>query len=207
MVKILGICGSYKRGATYAALKAALEEAEKQGDVETKLIELKGRTINACIGCNRCIKEGVNACLTFHDDCDEVFDAIGEADGYIFASPVYGMGITPALSAVFSRLRPNYNLSKNNPDINLYKVGGAIAVGGTRNGGEESAVNDIFGIFHTKGITIVNGGLGAYSGGMGWSRDGGSKGMEEDETGMAHVRQLGRRVAKAAIAMKKGSEE
>ena len=189
-VKILGICGSYRRASTYAALQAALDEAAQQEGVETRLIELRGRDIHACVNCNHCMREEVNAFL--------------EADAYIIASPVYGMGITPILSAAFSRFRPNFLLSRANPDMNLYKVGGAITVGGARNGGEESAVACIHGFYHTKGITVVNGGLGAYSGGCVWSKDGGAEGALAEEIGIRHARALGRRVAKAAIVMKRG---
>lgn len=205
-VKILGICGSYRRASTYAALQAALDEAAQQEGVETRLIELRGRDIHACVNCNRCMREEVNACLSFDgkDDMRELFNAFLEADAYIIASPVYGMGITPILSAAFSRFRPNFLLSRANPDMNLYKVGGAITVGGARNGGEESAVACIHGFYHTKGITVVNGGLGAYSGGCVWSKDGGAEGALADEIGIRHARALGRRVAKAAIIMKKG---
>lgn len=205
-VKILGICGSYRKASTYAALKAALEEAAKHEGVETELIELRGREIHACVGCNRCKKEGVNACLTFHDGMDEVFDAFMKADAFIIASPIYSMGITPVLAAMFSRFRPNINLSLKDPDMNLFKVGGAIAVGGTRNGGQESTILGIHGFYHTKGITVVNGGLGAYSGGSVWSQDGGAEGALADEEGIAHAKAVGRRVAKAALAMKRGTE-
>ena len=206
-VKILGICGSYRKASTYAALQAAMEAAAAQGDVETRIIELRGRDVHACIGCDRCKKEAINACLTFHDGMDEVFDAFMEADAYIIASPVYSMGITPVLSAVFSRFRPNINLSLKNPDMNLFKVGGAIAVGGTRNGGQESAISCIQGFYHTKGITVVNGGLGAYSGGSVWSRDGGAEGARADEEGIRHAQAVGRRVAKAALALQRGTAQ
>ena len=201
-VKLLGICGSYRHASTHAALSAALEEADNFDGVTTTLYELRGQDIHACIGCNRCIKEGINACLAFEsDDMKNVFHTFMDADAYLIASPVYSMGITPVLNAFFSRFRPNFLLSKQNPDINLLKVGGAIAVGGTRNGGQESAINAIHGFYHTKGISIVNGGLGAYSGGAVWSRDRGAEGAGEDEEGIKHVRAMGRRVAKAAIAM------
>lgn len=207
-VKILGICGSYRKASTYAALEAAMDEAAKVEGVETQIIELRGRKMSACMGCNRCIKENVNQCLSYpDDDMQEVFDAIGQADGFIIASPIYAMSITPSLSMVFSRLRPNFVLTRVNPDINLYKVGGAIAVGGTRNGGQEMTINAIHGLYHTKGITVVNGGLGVYGGGSVWSGDGGAQGAKDDEVGMKHVRAMGRRVAKAAVAMKRGSEQ
>jgi len=201
-VKLLGICGSYRRASTYTALSAALEEAGKLPGVETTLYELRGQEIHGCIGCNRCLNEGVNGCLAFGtDDMKKVFDLFMEADAFLIATPVYSMGITPVLSAFFSRFRPNFLLSRENPDMNLFKVGGAIAVGGTRNGGQETAINAIHGFYHTKGITIVNGGLGAYSGGSVWSKDGGAEGALADELGMRHARTMGRRVAKAALAM------
>lgn len=204
-VKILGICGSYRRASTYAALCAALEEAALQEGVEVQMIELRGRDIHACVGCNRCKKEEINDCLTFKDDMEEVFNAFMEADGYIIASPIYSMGVTPVLASMFSRFRPNINLSLKDPDMNLFKVGGAIAVGGTRNGGQECTINCIHGFYHTKGITVVNGGLGAYAGGSVWSRDGGMEGAMADEIGIRNARAVGRRVAKVAVAMKKGT--
>ena len=47
MVKILGICGSPRRKSAYTALLAALEAARDSGEqVETELVELRGRKIN-----------------------------------------------------------------------------------------------------------------------------------------------------------------
>ncbi|MPM59533.1 hypothetical protein SDC9_106377 [bioreactor metagenome] len=207
-VKLLGVCGSYRRASTHAALACALEEAGRQPGVETTLIELRGRNIHGCIGCNRCINEGINACLAFpEDDMKPVFDLFLTCNAFLIATPIYSMGVTPVLSAFFSRFRPNFLLSRENPDMNLLKVGGAIAVGGARNGGQESAINAIHGFYHTKGITVVNGGLGAYSGGAVWSQDKGREGALADEVGMRHVRALGRRVAKAALAMHAGRAE
>ncbi len=202
--KILGICGSYRRAATYTALELALESAASLPGIETQLIELRGRNIQACIGCNQCIKKEINDCLAFKDDMQEIFEVFQEADGYITASPIYGMGMTPLLSAYFSRFRPNFILSKHDPDRNLFRVGGAIAVGGTRNGGQENTIAAIHGLYHTKGITVINGGLGAYSGGSVWSRDKGREGVLADEIGTRHVQALGRRVAKAALAFQNG---
>ena len=200
-VKLLGICGSYRRASTYTALAAALDEAGKQGEVETSLLELRGLEIHPCIGCNRCLKENINACLAFRDDMADPFELFMAADAYLIATPIYSMGMTPVLSAFFSRFRPNFLLSRENPDMNLFKVGGAIAVGGTRNGGQETAISAIHGFYHTKGITVVNGGLGAYSGASVWSQDKGAEGAMADEAGMRHARTMGRRVAKAALAM------
>jgi len=201
-VKLLGICGSYRKASTYTALTYALEEAEKQGNIEVTILELAKKNIHPCIGCNRCIKEGVNACPTFKgDDMDGMFETFMSADAYLIASPVYSMGMTPILTSLFSRFRPNFLLSRKDPDMNLLKVGAAIAVGGTRNGGQESTITQIHGFYHTKGITVVNGGLGAYSGGCVWSHDGGSEGVISDEENLRNLKAIGRRIAKAATAI------
>ena len=203
-IKLLGICGSVRRGATYEALSIALEEAARLEGVSCTLMELRGRDIHGCVGCNRCIREEINDCLAFSDDMQEVFQAFLQADAYLIATPVYSMGVTPSLAAFFSRFRPNFVLSRRDPDVNLFKVGGAIAVGGTRNGGQEQAIHAIHGFYHTKRITVVNGGLGAYSGSSVWSQDKGAEGTRSDELGVAHSRAMGRRVAKAALAMQAG---
>ena len=36
-------------------------------------------------------------------------------------------------------------------------MGAAIAVGGTRNGGQEGALNAILGFYHTQGMVVCNG--------------------------------------------------
>ena len=53
MIKILGICGSPRRKSAYTALKTALEAVEKSGEeVQTELVELRGKKMNLCIHCN-----------------------------------------------------------------------------------------------------------------------------------------------------------
>lgn len=58
MIKILGICGSPRRKSAYTALKTALEAAEKSGEeVQTELVELRGKKMNLCIHCNQCLRK------------------------------------------------------------------------------------------------------------------------------------------------------
>ena len=55
MAKILGICASARKESTYYALEKALEAVRTEG-VETALLELRGKKIAPCIGCNLCVK-------------------------------------------------------------------------------------------------------------------------------------------------------
>ena len=151
MVKIIGICGSPRRKSSYAALREALDGALETGDVEVELIELRARKLNFCIHCNKCLREDAVRCTVYEDDMTPLYEKVYQADGMIIASPVYEMNITAQLAAFFNRFRPTWNIIKKDPTFFNRKVGAAIAVGGTRNGGQEGALNAILGFYHTQG--------------------------------------------------------
>lgn len=201
MVKILGICGSPRKKSSYTALEAALEAAKAQGDVEVEIVELRARKMNPCIHCNKCLRDNSDRCTVFDDDMTELYDKFYEADGVIIASPVYEMSITAQLSTFFSRFRSAWMISVKDPYFFTKKVGAAITVGGTRNGGQEFALQTIVNFYNTQGITICNGGSGIYSGAALWNPGDGSQKMN-DEMGMENARALGKKVAIMSKIMK-----
>jgi len=206
-VKILGICGSPRKAASEYALTQALEAAAGVGGVggvETDMIELRGKTINFCIHCDKCLRDGADRCTLHHDDMSDFYDRFYFADGYIVSSPVYDMAIPGQLVTFFNRFRANYTLLKANPDYFMRKAGGAIAVGGTRNGGQESAIKVIHDFYNTMGMTVVNGSMAGYAGASIWSRDRKAEGAAEDEFGIANARALGHKVAQTAILLAGG---
>ncbi len=194
MLKILGVCGSPRRKSTHTALTAALEGASEHGGVETELIELRGRKIAPCMHCNKCLRDQNTHCSIYSDDMDELYDKVYECDAMIIGSPVYEMNITPQLSAFFSRFRPTWVMLQNDSYYFTRKVGSALAVGGTRSGGQETTVNGIMGFYHTQGFTVCNGGAGIYGGVGLWSPGDGS-GKMDDEYGIEKARTLGRKLA------------
>jgi multimeric flavodoxin WrbA len=195
MIRILGICGSPRKAATFYALSRALEAAGEIEGVQTVLVELRGKAINPCTGCNACVKAGIDDCRIYQDDMNSLYRDFYSYDGALIATPVYTMGITGQLAAYFSRFRPSYLKQRDNPDGMLFFPGAAMAVGGTRNGGQETAINAIHGFFHTNGITVVNGGLGIYGGAAVWSQDRMAQGAQDDLKGMENARAIGRRLA------------
>ncbi|MGI9952609.1 flavodoxin family protein [Moorellaceae bacterium AZ2] len=201
MVRILGICGSPRRGATEYVLEKALEVARTLDGVETEMVLLRQKKLHFCLHCDRCITEGVLYCPVHDDDVKEILDKFLQADGYILASPVYLMGMTGQMATLFNRFRPLYTVLKANPEFFFNKVGGAIAVGGTRNGGQEATINCLLGVYHTYGINVVNGGIGIYSGASVWSKDRKAEGAREDEIGMKNACTVALRVAKMALRM------
>ena len=124
-MKIVGILGSPRKGGnTETLLDLALEEAQGKGTL-TEKIALRDKAIAPCDGCLRCFKAG--KCTT-QDDAQEVYQAMLEADGIIWATPVYFWSMTSQTKTMMDR---SYALTV--PELQLInKVGGIILVAGGR---------------------------------------------------------------------------
>ena len=110
-VKILGVSGSPRKGLTDHLTQLALEEAAKVPGVTTEFLPLRTKHIEHCIQCEACLKltpgeKYEHYCRPFHDDMDELMKYWLQFDGYIVASPVYDMNVTPMLNIFFNRFRP-----------------------------------------------------------------------------------------------------
>jgi len=202
MIKILGICGSPRRRSAYTALTAALEGAAASGEeVETELVELRGKQINFCIHCNKCLRDKSDRCSIYQDDMTALYDKFYQADGILIASPVYEMNLTAQTVAFMDRFRSAWMKGIEQPEFFLRKVGAGITVGGTRNGGQEMAVNAINNFFLAQGMTLCTGGNGMYTGAMLWNPGDGTTVMD-DPDGVENARILGKKVAVMARIMK-----
>lgn len=202
MTRLLFICGSPRIASTAYAMEEAKRAAESTGDVSVELLTLKGMKIAPCIGCNACVRREELACQLYHDDFADWNIRFFQYDGVLIGTPVYEMGITPQLNGFFSRFRSEYLNQRKNPFATLYLPGAALAVGGTRNGGQEHAISVIHGFYHTQGMPVVNGGLGVYGGACVWSQDRMAAGAAEDEKGMENARIIGKKLALTAKALR-----
>ena len=125
------------------------------------------------------------------------------ADAYLIGSPVYCYSSTPQIAAFFSRMRPLFHVY---PELMRDKLGSALAVGGTRNGGEEMAVNNLLAMMMARGINIVCNEVYGYAGGFVWSQDKGPDGVEMDQTGMNGVLKLADKLADMALIREYGKK-
>jgi len=155
---VVGICGSpRKAGNTEFLLNEALAVAKERG-FETDKVLLSDTNIDFCNDCGDCSKG--RQCPK-EDDMKHILLALEKADGIVVASPVYFGSVTGQLKAVFDRTIPlrrqGFRL-KN-------KVGCAISVGGSRNGGQEKTLETIQAWMHIHGMIIV--GDDAHFGGIG----------------------------------------
>ena len=201
MVKILGICGSPRKGATEYAVKEALKAAEAFPGVVTDYWGVRGKKIGFCNHCDMCVKN--KQLCHIDDDLKELEGLILEADGVLIGSPVYDMSITAQLQACFNRLRPFYIV---HPSHFKNKVGAGLVTAGTRHGGQETALLNIINFFLMYEFLVTGGAAGCYTGGTIWSKDNKTPGAMDDTVGMNTVLGVGRSLAEASIMARYGRD-
>jgi multimeric flavodoxin WrbA len=178
---IVGICGSPRQQATEHVLKDALMLLKEQG-FETRFWTVRGKWVDYCAHCDYCLKE--TGCVV-QDDVQGLYALLAEAQGIIFASPVYNGGVSAQTKAVMDRMRAVVAADKN---FFRGKVGMGIVVGGDRAGGQEFALMQIHTFYIIQGMIPVGGGFfGANLGATFWSKDT-LEGVKLDEEGFRSLR-------------------
>ena len=105
-VKILGISGSPRHANTETAIKMSLEAAQSTGYADVEYLSLADYKLLGCTGCMKCFgwqapADGELTCYEFpEDEMRLIAPKLLEADGLIFGSPVYVIGVT-ALARTF----------------------------------------------------------------------------------------------------------
>jgi len=205
----LGISGSPRKGRnTDFLVKKALDAAAKVENVETEFVSLADYEIAPCNGCNHCLRE--DSC-PIEDDMQILAEKLLEADGIIIGSPVYYMTVSGLLKNFMDRSRYLRMVELKLKD----KVGGAIAVAGLRNGGQEFTIAAIHNYLLGMGMIVLGPAIGGNSittGGVGTLYDGvDEKGIKwrrvsDDEVAIETSEGLGERIAKVALILKKASK-
>ena len=114
-MEILGFMGSPRiKGLNGNLIDSALKGAESKG-AETKRYNLIKCNIKYCMGCFKCIYENhelpVGKC-PISDDMAKILEAYHQADGYIFATPVYDVYITALMKTFLERKFPLFYKKK-----------------------------------------------------------------------------------------------
>ncbi|MCS3924157.1 flavodoxin family protein [Methanosalsum natronophilum] len=171
-MKILGISGSpVENGNNEILINKVLHIAENR-NFETDKLLLSSCNISPCNACDACRD---NDTCPIEDDMDGVYAKLKQADAIIVSSPVYFGGMTGQLKCLFDRsvLLRRQGFALNN------KLGAAIAVGGSRNGGQEKTIQTIHDCMHVHGMIVI--GDGGHFGGTS------QKPVVEDDVGMKTV--------------------
>jgi len=192
---IVGINGSPNHdGNTVFLLKEALAAAHKSG-AKTELLHVAE------------ILQGVEPpfCEICSSPCDGVCgegNKLGEAsdllrgvDGIIIGSPVYFGTLSGQLKAFWDKTRV---LRREKALLNV--VGGAIAVGGARFGGQETTLKAIHDMMLVQGMIIVGDGCQDFD--CGHQGACAQRPAEKDENGRRRAHILGQHVLEVAGATK-----
>jgi multimeric flavodoxin WrbA len=209
MLKVIGICGSPREiSGTEHVLNLALDTIDKYKEIEVELITLSDKKIKRCTGCCKCNDwKGAlpNYCIQ-HDDVGGIIDKVLNADGCIIASPVYLTSVPGILKDFFDRICFALYTPDNNCSFqNKFRVGSAIAVGGVRNGGQETTLSTIhnfllsFGYLVTSGPCFELGKCETHIGAGIWSKDASIDSIESDSIGLENVKYMATKVAESVL--------
>lgn len=211
-IKILGICGSHRKEMnSWYALKRCLEGIQTLGiPVETEIITLQEKKIGDCKGCHLCFtkaKKGA-VCPAVHDDMDEIYPKVMEADGIIVASPVHWWSSSSVLRRFIDRMNAFCGSGNTEFARALYnKVGGVLTVSYDVHGGTEVAATHILTWMLAVNMITV-GTQAAHVGGTAATNLGvptaGKDSVKYDHHGMKTIYEMGRRVAETAWMIKCG---
>ncbi len=197
-MKIIGIAASARKNkSTHFLLDQCLKESKRTAELlgknlEVELIDLASLQLHGCIACDKC-KKGV--LCSQEDDFQPLISQLADPEvvGIIMATPVY-MGCMSAQAKAFIDrtvlFRRNGFMFKN-------KLGGVIAVGGSRNGGQELTIQAVHAAMMIHDMIIV--GDGDHFGGAAWANH--PEGYKGDATGISTAENLGKRMSEVACLL------
>ncbi len=100
-MKVLLVNGSpHKEGCTYTALTEVAKTLNEEG-IETEIFWIGKKALAGCTACMTCATEG--HCV-FKDRVNDFLDIAGDADGFIFGSPVHFAGAGGAITSFMDRV-------------------------------------------------------------------------------------------------------
>jgi multimeric flavodoxin WrbA len=154
-MKILAIHGSPRtiRSTTRKLTTLVLEGAAESG-AETDIIELCDCRVTPCTACEGCSFNGI---CVYEDDVSSVVERMNDADGIIFASPVYIDNVSGQMKLFFDRLADAIHYQ-----VLAGKFGCSVATTHTSGGDEVVAYQDhvlnYLGVISVGGVSVATGG-------------------------------------------------
>jgi multimeric flavodoxin WrbA len=106
-MRVVGICGSPRKGNTEWMLRKLLEGIARDG-AETELVLLREKEIKACDGCLSCEAGGRErkGICRIEDDMQQIYSKLIEADALAIGTPVYFEMLSGLLKNFMDRTCP-----------------------------------------------------------------------------------------------------
>lgn len=102
-MKVLVLMGSPRKKDGYHICKQIEDQINQREEVEFEYVFLKALNIEECRGCDQCFQKGEAHC-PIKDDISLIRQKLIDADGIIFASPVYAYQVTGTFKKMVDRL-------------------------------------------------------------------------------------------------------
>lgn len=191
-MKVLLVNGSAKeKGCTYTAL-AEVADVLQQEEIQTEIVWLGAGALRDCIGCGQCNTKHLG-CI-FEEDCiNEIISKAGEADGFVFGTPVYYAHPSGRILSALDRM---FYAGKG---AFAHKPGAAVA--SARRAGTTASVDVLDKYFTIAEMPVVS---SSY-----WNMVHGNKPEEvkEDKEGLQIMRNLGRNMAWLLKCIEAGKDQ
>ena len=196
VLKIIGVACSLRAGKTTAqALGICLEAAKAVAPqrIEVELIELAGLKIPAQLAAGLPLEPGER------DDFPQVEAKLSDPQvaAIIVGTPVYFANMSALCKAFIERC----GVFRKNDFALSGKVAGVVAVGAARNGGQELVIRSVQASLMCHEMLVIGDGRPtSHFGGTLWND--GKDDISKDDFGVGTVQNLGRHVARVALARK-----
>jgi multimeric flavodoxin WrbA len=101
-LKVLVIMGSPRRANTYRAAERIREILQENAPVDWEYVMLGDVRLEQCRGCYTCFERGEEHC-PIKDDSALLEEKMHDADGVVFATPVYGFQVSGLMKVFIDR--------------------------------------------------------------------------------------------------------
>ncbi len=103
-MKVLVIMGSPRKGNTFRACEEFREHLQRRCTAEFEYVWLKDADMAPCKGCFVCFPHGEEKCPGRDDDVHLIEQKMLDADGVIFATPVYSFTVSGLMKTFIDRI-------------------------------------------------------------------------------------------------------
>lgn len=148
MKTILIISGSPRKGQNNDQIAKFCSGVAEKRKFKTDIVLLNDMNISPCTSCDGCKKKV--ACIK-QDDMQEIFPKMESANAIIVCSPTYMGSVSAQVKIMMNR---TVSLRRNGFKLKD-KICAGVTIGGSRNGGQELAMQVIHAWGHIHGMIIV----------------------------------------------------
>ncbi len=118
-MKVIFVNGSSHRDGTTMQLVKEMQDVFAAEHIDTEVIQLGNKAMEDCIQCGYCFKH--NRCVFNDDEVNHFVEKAKDADGFVFATPVYYAHPRPEPAPIHSDLAAQVGCYLQERDLDIAK--------------------------------------------------------------------------------------